>query len=127
LPGSDASRILDGLAKGIARNGVITILLNPQHANALADAGWTKQKIVAYLCEHVQQKTLRRPLNPNDIRIVIAGGAGGLGACIISGGGFATKRTTSKIDLPGNWDQLVEKYWDIDPHDDGDCGCSDPD
>jgi hypothetical protein len=114
--GSDANSILRGLANGITRNGVITILINPQHAKTLADAGWTKEKIVNYICQDGRKETMRRQLKPEEIRLVVAGGSGGLGVCIISGGGsWATQRVTKKIGLPKNWDELVAKYRDVVP------------
>ena len=50
LPGSDAAKIVSGIVGGIHRNGIITVMVNAQHARTLAAAGWTKEKIVFLRC-----------------------------------------------------------------------------
>jgi hypothetical protein len=50
--------------------------------------------------------------SPDSIRIVVAGGAGGLMVDLISG---ASGWTTKKVTLPANWDKLVAKYKDVIP------------
>ena len=49
--------------------------------------------------------------NPDLLRLVVTGGAGGDIGILMGGGQWITK----KIDLPSNWDKLVEKYENIVP------------
>ena len=107
--GSDANGILRGLLASIrASNQGLTVMLNAQHAKALAKEGWTKKEIAAYLCEYVRVPAyqhqsfwgqwgpfrVRPPLNPMDsvsiikspdlVRLLVAGGVGGLMLGIIT-------------------------------------------
>jgi hypothetical protein len=61
-------------------------MVNPQHARSLASGGWNKEKIAAYLCEKGQKPGMRSPLKAGEIRLIVAGGSGGLGVCILAGG-----------------------------------------
>lgn len=116
LPGSDADKILSGIINGVDRNGIITVMVNPQHARSLASAGWDKEKITASICEKGRKRSMRGRLKTSEIRVIVAGGSGRLGVCILSGGGsWATQRVTKKIALPKNWDDLVARYKDLVP------------
>jgi hypothetical protein len=54
--------------------------------------------------------------DPNLIRILVAGGPGGTGISLASGGeGWVINWVTKKVELPANWDELVRKYRDIVP------------
>ncbi len=132
--GSDAKGILNGIVA--SAHGSLTILLQPQHAQALGEEGWTKKQIATYVAEYARMPAYktsnyyvpwtpnraRPPFNPEDsvrtipspdsIRIVVAGGAGGLMVDLISG---ASGWTTKKVTLPANWDKLVAKYKDVVP------------
>jgi hypothetical protein len=132
--GSDASGILRGLLARLRAPG--TIMLNAQHAKALAEEGWTKKEIADYLWEYAripayQHQTfwgqwgperVRPPLNamdmapvlrsPDHVRLLVAGGVGGLMLRILSG---SRTWVTKKVQLPANWDKLVAKYKDIAP------------
>jgi hypothetical protein len=135
--GSDANGIMRGILAGIhTSNRGLTVMLNVQLATALAKEGWTKKEISAFLCEYARvpayqhttfwgqwgPERLRPPLNPMDtvsilrspdlIRLLVAGGVGGLSLRIITGG-----RTwvTKKVQLPSNWDKLVARYRDVTP------------
>jgi hypothetical protein len=132
--GSDASGILRGIISTI--HGTTTILIQPQHARTLGEDGWSKQDIASFVSEYARAPGYRvsafyspftpgrprPPLNAEDsvrlvqsadsIRVVVAGGAGGLMVDLISGGGGWTTR---KISLPKNWDSLVTKYKDLVP------------
>jgi hypothetical protein len=135
--GSDASGILRGMLAGIhGPNRGLTVMLNVQLAKALADEGWSKKEIAAFICEYArvpayQHQTfwgqwgperIRQPLNPMDsvsilrspdlIRILVAGGVGGLSLRLITGG---RSWVTKKVQLPANWDKLVAKYRDVVP------------
>ena len=66
---------------------------------------------------------MRPPLNADDsvavlrgadsLRILVAGGVGGLMVPLISGG---RSWVTKKVELPAAWDKLVAKYADITPN-----------
>lgn len=137
---SDASGILQTIIYNITSGGMLTIVLPPQHAKALASEGWTKKEIANFICEHGRIPAYRvnifdkawlgkslKPLEPYDtiavldspdmIRIIVAGGPGGTGLLLIQGGRPAELplRTIKKIELPANWEQLVEKYKGIVP------------
>jgi hypothetical protein len=135
--GSDANGILRGILAGLrVQNRGLTIMLNAQHARALAKEKWTKKEIAAFLYEYARvpayqhqsywgqwmPERIRPPLNPMDavsqlrspdlVRLLVAGGVGGLDLRLITGG-----RTwvTKKVQLPENWDKLVARYRDIVP------------
>jgi hypothetical protein len=137
--GTDDKGILRGLLANITP-GVRSpyIMMPPLSAKVLAKNGWTKKTIKEFICEYarvpaynhpsyygpqmvVTAKRMPSPLNPEDtmpiitapdsIRIFVAGGyhnAMGL----ITGGGW---RVTKKIELPANWNKLVQKYKDVVP------------
>jgi hypothetical protein len=107
------------------------LLLCPEHARSIANAGWTKKDIQAYLFKHSQipydrLKKLRRHVDrsmligargaemvpmfsgPERTKIVIAGGPGKHSAYINSG--HSKTVVTRKIALPKNWNSLVEQY-----------------
>ena len=132
--GSDSKGILSGIIA--SAHGATTILIQPQHARALAEEGWTKKEIQTYISEYARkpayqtsgfylpwspnrihpplnpQDSVRMIASPNSIRLVVAGGAGGLMIDLISGG---SGWTTKKITLPANWNKLVAKYKDVVP------------
>jgi hypothetical protein len=90
-------------------NRGLTVMLNVQLAKGLADEGWTKKEITAFLCEYARvpayqhnsfwgqwgPERIRPPLNPLDtvsilrspnlVRLLVAGGVGGLSLRIITG------------------------------------------
>jgi hypothetical protein len=134
--GSDAKGILRRILYHI-RGGQTTILMNTQHAEAMALDGWTKREIAEFICEYgripvyrhkgyPRIKEGRLPLrdddtapiikNPELIRVLVAGGPGGTGISLASGGeGWVINWVTKKVELPANWDKLVAKYRDIVP------------
>lgn len=102
------------------------ILIVPPHAKALAAEGWTKQKIKDFVLENsaspfpaVQggQGTPIPPAkaSPDELMIVVAGGPGAWIGLLRSAGGWDNSFVTRKIDLPKNWDKLVEKYKNLVP------------
>ncbi len=135
--GSDANGILRGvLARLNAPGRGLTIMLNAQHARALAEQKWTKKEIASFLCEYARipayqyqnfwgqwgPERVRPPLNamdqvavvrsPDQVRLLVAGGVGGLMLRLMTGG---RSWVTKKIDLPANWDKLTAKYKDVVP------------
>ena len=107
------------------------LVLGPEHAKSIADAGWSKKDVQRFVFDHAsisyeKLKSLRRhidesklinapsgrrvPLfaNPGCLKIVVAGGPGKHSAYINSG---HTKRViTRKIAFPRNWIKLIEQF-----------------
>jgi hypothetical protein len=116
-------------------------MLNPTHAKILGDAGWTKQEIISYVSEFARVPVARHPSynggslisiakayyatnpmdsaplleNPDWIRIIVAGGAGNFIG--LYGGSYWEGQdwVTTGINLPADWDKLVNKYKSIVP------------
>ncbi|MFC2020733.1 hypothetical protein ACFLU1_02955 [Chloroflexota bacterium] len=127
------------------KRGLICFLLIPPRAKTLADKGWTKEDIAAFISEYAraplshhqeylgakfmrgEKMRLSNPLdNPNEsmsilrdprwIRVFVSGGLGDKTAMLMgSQGGGPTAWVTKKIELPANWDKLVEKYKGLVP------------
>jgi hypothetical protein len=102
------------------------LLVVPAHAKALASEGWTKKRIKEFIIENstspfppVQggQGTPIQPtkLSADELMIVVAGGPGAWIGLLRSAGGWENSFVTRKIDLPRNWNKLVEKYKNIVP------------
>ncbi|MFC1932445.1 hypothetical protein ACFLXU_02285, partial [Chloroflexota bacterium] len=136
---SDANAILRGIIYNLISGGLLTIMLNPQLAKSLAEDGWTKKEIAAFICEHARVPAYRSrrrggrgPIDPQDsvsimgnpdlIKLLVAGGAGGLAVGLIAGGynparwgTIPGQRVIKKVELPANWNKLVQKYKDMVP------------
>jgi hypothetical protein len=145
--GSDDKSILQGAINNISPTLLtLLVVLRPQGAKTLAKYGWTKQGIREFIREYARTparsklwlssipeelKLQRQVLNPDDsvpifsnvnlIRVIVAGGVGGLEVALFGGGRTDRGKTagwvgvTKKIQLPKNWDKLVEKYKGIVP------------
>ena len=133
--GTDGDSIIRSIISHIS-GWQVTIMMNKQHARALAEGGWTKREIAEYIFEYARKPAIntqeywgqwgpfrrKQPLNPDYqvalfrspelIRILVAGGAGALFTKLINGG---TGWVTKKISLPSNWSDLVAKYRDVVP------------
>ena len=133
---SDADGIMRGIISMPAVGSGATILLQPQHARTLAEAGWTKKEIADYVYTYARVPAYRsaafwrnwvpgreRPaLNPEDsvptvrsadsVRVIVTGGSGLLFTAILTGG---DRWVTKKIELPSNWKGLVKKYANMVP------------
>jgi len=103
------------------------LLVVPSHAKVLSGEGWTKKRIKEFILANsaspfppVQggQGTPIPPAtpSPDDLMIVVAGGPGAWIGLLRSAGGWENGFVTRKIDLPRNWDKLVEKYKNIVPN-----------
>lgn len=53
--------------------------------------------------------------DPAYIKIIVAGGPGAFIGHIVGGGPTPGRKATQKIELPANWDKLVQKYKDVVP------------
>jgi hypothetical protein len=135
--GTDAKGIIRGVLASMANfAGGLTLIVQPEHARTLAQDGWTKNEIADYIYQYARVPAYRSssywrnwvpgrtrpPLNPDDtvpvlrgsdaIRVLVAGGVGGLGVAMAIGG---WTWVTKKVELPKNWDKLVKKYRDLVP------------
>jgi len=128
--GTDA----DGIARSLANLqpwSMSCLIVIPSHAKILADAGWTKERLKQYVLENGSSGTPARKqqnanasevlsappraLNTEELMVLVAGGPGAWMAALRSVGGIQNSFVTKKIELPGNWDELVKKYRNIVP------------
>jgi hypothetical protein len=133
--GSDDKGIMRGILSMIS-NGPVTIMIQPQHAQTLAQSGWTKAEIAEYIFKYARvpaykhrefwgsftPERTRPPLNaddtvpllrgPQEAKILVAGGAGGLSINLIMGG---RNWVTKKMLLPEKWAELVARFKDMSP------------
>ncbi len=101
-------------------NGMI--MFPDTFANLLRDAGYTKQKVKQFLYEQTLQTTGEKALyskginrtwsdpyayNPEQICLVICGGAQSQHVYILNSVSKASSRVTKPIKLPKNWDALI--------------------
>jgi hypothetical protein len=113
--------------------------MNPANAKLLADEGWEKDQIKAYISEYARAPAYKHPaywgamagrqnsqwipLNANDsqrilrypdwIKILVAGGPGAFMGLLTGGAINDLDWVTRKIELPANWNALVKKYGKI--------------
>ena len=140
---SDDDGILHSVLDSMPRSMRYTLIFTPPHAANLARRGWTKSEIKTYLTEYHRVSAARatkgatiggaKPgyyknrIPPRDsdtvaviqdaryIRIIVAGGPGAFIAQAVGGGATPGQLQTQKIELPKNWNALVEKYKDVVP------------
>ncbi len=137
--GTSAEGILNSITANVipGRCGLFCVVINPELANMLADAGWDKDQIRAFISEYARAPAYQHPiywgampgvrhignipLNPMDsqrilrrpewIKIMVAGGAGNFMG-LLTGGSINEDLgwVTHKVELPKNWKALVKKY-----------------
>ena len=139
---SDADGILRAIVDNMPRGMRYNIIITPTHAKNLLREGYDKEKIRKYIVDNrvvspAKMAELMKmgplgmkgvndiPVNdagmapliddPRFIRIIVAGGPGAWIAHLAGGGATPGKKEIQKIELPKNWDSLVEKYKDIVP------------
>lgn len=115
----------------------LAVILTPKCAKMMADAGWTKQRILDYIVEYARKpakevnlqwliqnnhppKTVDLPLDmeastrtfwsSKHMFLTVAGGQAGCMVTVLGGGGDHGGPACAKIELPKNWDALVEQY-----------------
>lgn len=139
--GSDPQGILNTLIYNVPpgkKDAIACILMMPRHAKTLAEAGWRKQDVAAFVSEfaqapayqhleYVQSQSLGRrtgnaplpfgPLDPvrilrhpDRIRVVVAGGPGDMIALVLGGGAMPVQWSTARVRLPRKWSRLVDRY-----------------
>ena len=138
--GTDDKGILATLIYNIwpEGDGTFQIMMPPTLAQALGNAGWNKKNIQDFILENARVPWFRHPrywsssgspsqktppLNPNDSaailrrteRAVLIFVAGGTGSRMGLFGGSAREPVTKKVDLPANWNALVQKYKNVVP------------
>ena len=142
--GKDAAGILDGLCSIDMMGWDLgcAYVLSPGCAKKLADEGWNKKDILAYIVEYARKpasswnvrwlkgnnhlpKNVVLPVNPShstrkfwssDHLLLLVGGSDyGASGVAFGGGGDHGGPVTKKIDLPKDWDNLVNKYKNIKP------------
>jgi len=144
LAGSNPRLVLESLcaldAQGWAPGAMI--VMSPKTARMMNAAGWDKQRILDYMVEYNRQPgskvlirwlvgnnhptgTVDLPESPSHwtrrfwskehLFIVVGGSDYGYSMAAFSGGGDHGGPSCTRIELPSNWDALVEKYADISP------------
>jgi hypothetical protein len=130
--------VLGGLTP--LRQGAFALLLTPNNAASLADAGWSKKAVMEYIVEKAVVREgyythlglpegvvfdrgnvtgpgtgtrifYPNPRDPDPVQIFVLGG---FGSCLgfLQGG---PSPITRKVELPRNWAQLVKKHKNIVP------------
>ena len=92
------------------------LILPPQYARTLADAGWTRKKIEDFFLTAIQvsHDTGAPPtLLARGVSVIVAGGPGPCWMGLLKS--FGGKGVTRKVELPADWGKLVAKYRDIVP------------
>ena len=115
--GSDVEGILRTIKTRLgARWRQVTIIMAPSHASTMAEAGWSKARLVS----HLEQANLDYPSNvartsmsgPESVRVIVAGGPGAWVGLVLGVGRWVTK----PVSLPPNWDVLVRRYGSYQPN-----------
>ena len=115
----------------------LAVILTPKCARMMADAGWTKQRILDYIVEYARKparevdlqwliqnnhppKTVDLPLDmeastrtfwsSEHMFLTVAGGQAGCMVTVLGGGGDHGGPSCAKIELPKDWDALVAQY-----------------
>ncbi len=129
-------------AEGIAKNmqsmnpwSMSCFIVIPSHAQILAEAGWSKEKLKEFVLKKVESPIgaylgkdgegegesgdiLSQPpaaINTDTLLVMVAGGPGAWTGMLRSVGGIKNDFVTKKIRLPRNWDELVKKYKNVVP------------
>jgi hypothetical protein len=117
-----------GIAESLANMGpgnMSCLVIIPSHAKILSSEGWTKKKVKEFVMQNAAspfsmlqsgQSAPKQPatVDTSGLMIVVAGGPGAWMGLIRSVG-FGNEFITRKIELPRNWDKLVEKYKNVVP------------
>lgn len=115
----------------------MALIFSPKCAKLFAEAGWTKENILDYVVEYARRPAAQvdlgwlinnshQPANvplpvcpDHSTRIfwsrkhmfaVVGGGQAGCSMAVLAGGGDHGGPACAKIELPGNWQQLLQSY-----------------
>jgi len=140
----DVGAILKNICDGIPAFGFdpgCTLILSPELAKFLHSHGLSRKDVVDYIVEyaripagnlamrwmighHHEPKSVPLPLDPTrtarkfwsgmHLPVIVAGG-NGIALVLYGGGGDHGGPITKKINLPGNWGELVERYKEQGP------------
>ena len=141
--GTDDKGILHAAIYNVipGQGGLFCLTLPPVHARTLADEGWTKKECAAFISEYARVPAYCHPeyygvmpgvrakervrVNPMDsmpifhnpdwIRVIVAGGPGTFMGLFSGAWSPGTDWVTKRVELPADWDKLVEKYRNIVP------------
>jgi hypothetical protein len=119
----------EGIAQSLANMGpwnMSCLIVIPSHAKILSDDGWTKARLKEFILKNAvspfpsrseNSDVLSQPpaVDSDGLLIVVAGGPGAWMGMLRSVGGIQNGFITKKIELPRNWDKLVEKYKNVIP------------
>jgi hypothetical protein len=128
--GTDA----DGIARSLANmspTSMSALLVIPSHAQILADAGWTKERLKQFVLENAPGRAPARKqqdaeasevlaappraLNTSELMVLVTGGPGAWMASLRSVGGIGNTFVSRKIEIPRDWDRLVSRYRNVVP------------
>jgi hypothetical protein len=117
--GTDDKGILSSVVQSVIgeANASFYLILPPQYARTLADAGWTRKKLAEFFLGVIpgnpEFDTGPNSLATRGVDIIVAGGPGPCWMGLLKT--FRGKGVTQKVELPGNWDKLVAKYKSLVP------------
>ena len=117
--GTDDKGILSAVVHSLMGepNASFFLMIPPQYARTLTDAGWTKKSIENFFMTAIpgnrDSDSTPPVLRARAAQIVVAGGPGPCWMGLFRS--FGGKGVTQKVELPANWAKLVEKYRDIVP------------
>ncbi len=144
--GTDPESLVLTLARNVPvgkRNALTAILMIPDHARILAEAGWSKQEVVRRVVENAYVPRYSSPYlpperreglsprelpqreedwmqvwtDPDRIRLVVAGGPGSFMALWFAFGPVPVpaRWVTKRVQLPKGWGRLVVRYRGVVP------------
>ncbi len=116
IPAQTSARGIAERLASMAPSALSSLVVIPDHAGILSGEGWTKKKLKDFIIKNAPRNNQDTPLIDDDFIIVVAGGPGSwMGLLRSAGGVWLNSFVTKKIDLPANWDRLVEKYHHVAP------------
>lgn len=137
---SDAGALLAAICDTVPQMGFdpgCAVILSPLSAKVLADAGLSRQGVTDYIVEYARRpapqlhvrwmrgnchdlgliplpldmtRSVRKIFSGSHLPIIVAGNANSPGGALYGGGGDHGGPITKQIELPANWDALVERY-----------------